>query len=63
MTKDSNNNSKTRKKPSTKVALKLLENWLKEFELAYNLSPELSKSQIRRLRTEFKKIFEADYIL
>ncbi|MEM1312266.1 MAG: hypothetical protein AAGF07_02265 [Patescibacteria group bacterium] len=62
MTKDSKNLGRANK-TSSKIALQILENWLKEFELAYNLSPELSKSQINRLKSEFNKIFEVDYTL
>ncbi len=62
MTKSSIKPKKTTK-PSIKITVKILESSLKEFELAYNLAPELSKSQIKKLKSEFEKIFKLDYSL
>ena len=56
MTKSSTKSKKLTNQTTT-IVVKILESSLKEFELAYNLAPELSKSQIKKLKKEFEKIF------
>ncbi len=51
--------SNTQNYQNSKMAFNNLEDWLKQFELMYNLSPELSKSQIEKLQEEFRKILNS----
>lgn len=51
------NNTRVKKyKQSRKKSMMYFEVWLKEFEILFNLSTDLNKSQIEKLQLKFNEI-------